>query len=292
MRKNLLLVINPTAGSINVESVLHKTEQWARKFEFNLKVFKTTGENDHAKIEELLQLADYKRVIVAGGDGTINLVASKLIGTKTILGILPCGSANGLATSLNIPKSINEQLSIAIDNNVISSDTITVNDNICIHIADVGINAELIYNYENSKSSGMLGYFKQAIPTLFQSNYPYKFKISLNDKVIEKKAVLLAFANAKKYGTGAIVNPNGKIDDGTFEVIVFKKLKLIEVLKSIIQTPYIQKTSVESYRTKSVLVTCKKPIALQVDGEFIGEYDKLSAKIKPKSLRLAVPNLD
>lgn len=290
MKNNLLLVINPTAGSIDVDTILNKAEQWSKKLEVNLKVFKTTGENDGANIEDLLQAVEYKRVIAAGGDGTINMVASKLINTEAILGILPCGSANGLATSLDIPKDINEQLKVALSQNFMLIDTITVNGNICIHIADVGINAELIYNYEISKSSGMLGYVKQAIPTLLKSNYPYEFQISLNDKVIEKKAVLLAFANAKKYGTGAIVNPNGKINDGTFEVIVYKKLKLMEILKSIVKTPYVKKTALESYRTKSVLVKCKKHIALQVDGEFMGEYDEISAKIKPKSLKLAIPH--
>lgn len=291
MKNNLLLVINPTAGSIDVKSVLLKTEEWSQKFKYNLRVFRTTGKNDNAKLNDLLQSMDFKRVVVAGGDGTINMVALKLIDTEIILGILPCGSANGLATSLNIPKNLDEQLKIALSQNAILIDTISVNGNICIHIADVGINAELIYNYQASKSTGMLGYAKQAIPTLFKSNFPYEFKISLKDKVINRKAVFLAFANAKKYGTGAIVNPKGKINDGTFEVIIYKKLKLIEILKSMTAFLNIKNTSVESYKTKSVSVKCKRPIALQIDGEFIGEFEELSAKIKPKSLRLAVADL-
>jgi len=291
VKNNLLLVINPTAGSIDVKSVLLKTEEWSQKFKYNLRVFRTTGKNDNAKLNDLLQSMDFKRVVVAGGDGTINMVALKLIDTEIILGILPCGSANGLATSLNIPKNLDEQLKIALSQNAILIDTISVNGNICIHIADVGINAELIYNYQASKSTGMLGYAKQAIPTLFKSNFPYEFKISLKDKVINRKAVFLAFANAKKYGTGAIVNPKGKINDGTFEVIIYKKLKLIEILKSMTAFLNIKNTSVESYKTKSVSVKCKRPIALQIDGEFIGEFEELSAKIKPKSLRLAVADL-
>ncbi len=290
MKENLLLVINPTAGSINVNEVVAKAREWSNKPEFNIKIYKTSGKNDDARIEQLLQAKEYKRVVVAGGDGTINMVASKLLNKDIVLGILACGSANGLATSLQIPKKLDEQFEIAFKQHPLSIDTLFINDIFCVHIADVGINAELIYNYETSKTSGMLGYAIQSIPTLFKSNYPYKFKIFIEDKVIENKGVLLAFANAKKYGTGAIINPEGKIDDGSFEVILYKRLSIWEVLKTFLRNRSKKETSMEIYRTKSVSVKCKTPVALQVDGEFIGEYDTFSAHVRPQSLKLAVPN--
>ncbi|WP_197077330.1 diacylglycerol kinase family protein [Lacinutrix sp. Hel_I_90] len=288
MKKNILLVLNPTAGSIDVDSVLSKTKSWSQKLGCNLTTYKTTGENDEDKIEQLLKKVTYERVIAAGGDGTLKMVASVLIETPIILGILACGSANGLATSLAVPKDLNEQLEIAFQSHPKTIDTIVVNDTLCIHIADVGINAELIYNYEKSKSSGMLGYAIQAIPTLFKSQGPYEFKISLKENVINKKGILLAFTNAKKYGTGAMINPDGKINDGHFEVIIFNKLSIKDILKTFIRRLSIPKTSVEIYTAKSVSVTCKEPVPLQVDGEFIGKFKKFSAHIKPESLKIAM----
>ncbi|WP_318308288.1 diacylglycerol/lipid kinase family protein [Flagellimonas crocea] len=290
MKDNFLLVINPTAGSISVEEVEGKAKAWSVELDFNLEIYKTTGEDDEARVEELLQEKEYKRVIVAGGDGTINMVASKLLNKDIVLGILACGSANGLAASFQIPKKLDEQFKIALEHRPLAMDTLFVNDRFCAHIADIGINAELIYNYETSKASGMLGYARQSIPTLFKSNYPYEFKIKIEDKVIEGKGVLLAFANAKKYGTNAIINPKGKIDDGSFEVILFKRLNIWEVLKTFLKNTRNKEVYMEIYKTKSVSVNCKTPIALQVDGEFIGEYDTFSAQIKPQSLKLAVPN--
>ncbi|WP_339885288.1 diacylglycerol/lipid kinase family protein [Polaribacter vadi] len=288
MKKNILLVLNPTAGSLNVELVLSKTKHWSQKLETQLKVYKTTGNNDEGKIKHLLNTSTYSRILVAGGDGTLKMVASVVIDTPIILGILPYGSANGLATSLAIPKDIDQQLEIAFTKDAMYMDTILVNDVLCVHIADMGINAELIYNYEKTASSGMLGYALQVIPTLFKSGAPYDFKISINDKVMKEKGVLLAFANAEKYGTGARINPDGKINDGKFEVILYKKLSIREILKTFFKNWSVQKTSVATYSTTSVSIGCKKPVPLQVDGEYIGEFKDFSAQINPKSLRVAV----
>lgn len=101
--------------------------------------------------------------------------------------------------------------------------------------------------------------------------------------------MLLAFANAAKYGIGATINPNGKIDDGIFEVIIFKNLSLVDIIKTFYKKLPIQSVSVESYRTNSVSVTCTKPIALQVDGEYIGEFKEVCALVKSSNLLMAIP---
>lgn len=290
MKENLLLVINPTAGSITVDEVVVKARAWSQKLEFNIEIYNTSGQNDEARIEQLLETDEYKRVVVAGGDGTINMVASKLLNKDIILGILACGSANGLATSLQIPKNLDEQFAIAFEWVPMAIDTLFINDKFCVHIADIGINAELIYHYETSNASGMWGYAVQMIPTLFKSNYPYTFKIFIEDTVIEHEGVLLAFSNTKKYGTGAIVNPKGKIDDGNFEVILYKRLTVGEVVKTFLKDRFTIESSMEIYSAKSVKVKCERPIALQIDGEFIGKYDTLSAYTMPQSLKIAVPH--
>ena len=147
MKENLLLIINPTAGSINVSEVMDMVEEWSNKSRFNIETYKTSGNNDEKKIEKLLQDNAYARVVAAGGDGTINMVASKLLNKDIVLGILACGSANGLATSMQIPKNLNQQFEIALNGDPFTIDSLFINDIFCAHIADIGINAELIYNY-------------------------------------------------------------------------------------------------------------------------------------------------
>ncbi|MCH2489354.1 MAG: diacylglycerol kinase family lipid kinase [Flavobacteriales bacterium] len=289
MRSNLLFVINPAAGSIDAVEVEAKARKFSERFEFDLEFYFTTGTEDAKLIKEKLASKTFHRVIVAGGDGTINMVASQLLTENIILGILACGSANGLLTSLDYPKTLDEQFEVAFSNHTQSIDALCVNDTVCLHIADIGINAELIYNYEKSNSRGMFGYAKHSLPTLLKSDYPYKFKIHLEDKVIKSTGVLLAFANTKKYGTGANINPIGKIDDGLFELILYKKLSVWEILKTFFNKTSNKEPHISMYQAQSVKVTSENPIALQVDGEFIGEFDTFSAEIIPKCLQLALP---
>ncbi|MAZ72283.1 MAG: diacylglycerol kinase [Flavobacteriaceae bacterium] len=288
MKSNLLFVINPVAGSIDAAKVEHTARKFAEKFEFDIEFYFTTGAEDAKRIEEKLSSNTYHRVIVAGGDGTIAMVASQLLNKNIVLGILACGSANGLLTSLEYPKTLPEQFEVAFAHYTQTIDALCVNDIICLHIADIGINAELIYNYEKTNSRGMLGYALHSLPTLFKSDYPYRFKIHLEDKVIESAGVLLAFANAKKYGTGANINPIGKIDDGFFEVILYKRLSFWEILKTFFNKTSKQEPYIHRYHAASVAVESKHPVALQVDGEFIGKFETFSAYIIPKCLPLAL----
>ena len=116
MRSNLLFVINPAAGSIDAVEVEAKARKFSERFEFDLEFYFTTGTEDAKLIKEKLASKTFHRVIVAGGDGTINMVASQLLTENIILGILACGSANGLLTSLDYPKTLDEQFEVAFSN--------------------------------------------------------------------------------------------------------------------------------------------------------------------------------
>ncbi|TVZ52843.1 diacylglycerol/lipid kinase family protein [Dokdonia sp. Hel_I_53] len=290
MEKDLLLVINPTAGSIDYNLILSTAQAFAKLYDFKLNIYTTSGDDDAEDIKKLLRETNYDRVVVAGGDGTIRMVAKLLLHSDLILGILASGSANGLATSLEYPTELDAQFEIAFNGESKPIDTIVVNDKLCTHIADIGINAELIYNYDKSGSSGLLGYASQVLPTVYNSDYPFKFNISVNNQTINTEGILVAFANGKKYGTGSIINPKGKINDGKFEVIVFKTLGVKQIFKTFFEGLRIGDEHFEMYHTTSVSIECNDKIALQIDGEYIGKYSSIKATVNPASLLLAMPN--
>lgn len=257
--------------------------------DMNLHLFSTTGEADIEKIKNRIQEHHIGRVIVAGGDGTINLVAEAIKDLEIGLGIIPAGSANGLAENLQIPENLEEQIEVAIGNHSINLDILCLNDTICLHISDMGINAELIKNYEESSIRGKFGYLLQSIPTLIKSEYPFSFQIETRSETRETEAVLLGIANANKYGTGANVNPIGKMDDGQFEILIFKKLSLTEILKTLRNETDLDSDVVEIFSAKKAVITCKKPVAFQIDGEFKGEESRVEVKILPQKLKVMIP---
>ena len=290
-KNKLLLVINPISGGTGKEKLMEDINEILKNHKVSFTTYETTGDDDEVHIEKILDSQGIQNVLVAGGDGTIQMVA-KAIGKREIaLSLIPAGSANGLASDLHIPDNTADQINIALGENFIMMDMISINDELCLHIADLGINAALIENYDNSSLRGKLGYALQTIPTLIESDLPYRFSLELNDKKIETEGVMVAIANAKQFGTGAVINPDGEIDDGFFEVLIFKNLRIINIVKTLNKDSHRDPEFVESFSTKKVIITCEKPVPFQVDGEFIGDVKRVSAELLPTKLKIMVPKL-
>ncbi|TBW28956.1 diacylglycerol kinase family protein [Gramella sp. KN1008] len=287
--KEVLLVVNPIAGNTDKRRIISEVEEKLQEENKKFHLYSTTGEDDREKLIALLEQHDIDRIIVAGGDGTINLVADVLYKSEISMGIIPVGSANGLAVNLSLPETLTEQIDIALGDNYLDLDILSLNGLICLHMSDLGINAELIKNYENSSIRGKFGYLIQSIPTLIQSEFPFHFKIKADDYENDASAVLLGFANAKKYGTGANVNPEGEPNDGVFEILIFKKLSFSEILKTLRNETDLDPDFVEIIPTTSAKVICEKPVPFQIDGEYIGKKTDIEIKMLPEKLRVVVP---
>ena len=286
---NILLVVNPVAGDCDKNPLIDLVKKEADARKFTLRIFNTTGHDDKQKIKQKIKRYHPQRIIVAGGDGTISLVAQTILNSDCILGIIPAGSANGLAINFDLPTDEASQVSLALQDCIIKMDTLEINGKICLHIADLGINAELIKNYENSGVRGKWGYFLQTIPTLIQTDSPFDFEIEINKKTLNPSGILLAVANAKKFGTGANINPQGDMCDGKFEILVFKNLDFIEIFKTISENPILDPAFVDVISTNNAIIKCKNTVPFQIDGEYLGEMDFLKVSINPHSLRIAVP---
>ncbi|TVZ27618.1 YegS/Rv2252/BmrU family lipid kinase [Gillisia sp. Hel_I_86] len=286
----ILLVVNPISGAFDKANLIETVEIELNKKNIKLEVYETQGgEDDESAIKNLINTHKPERILVAGGDGTIQLVAKVLKDFDLTLGILPAGSANGFAINLDLPDNLKDQIEVATGSKTFTVDTLELNGEMCLHISDLGINAELIRHYEHSNFRGMFGYFLQSFPTLFKSNYPYKFTIEAMDHRYVKKGVLLAIANANKFGTGANINPHGKLNDGKFEVIIFKRISLFHIIKTLFKNTEMDSNFVEAISIEEAIITCKKPVAFQIDGEFIGKRKKVEVRIADKKLRIAVP---
>lgn len=288
-KKQLLLVINPISGGSEKDDLKKSIQEHIAQRHHELTIFETTGTSDKEKIEDLLSKKKYDIVLVAGGDGTIQLVAMAVIGKTIAVALIPAGSANGLATNLNIPETLEDQIDIALSANFMMMDIISINDHFCLHIADLGINASLIKNYENATIRGKLGYALQTIPTLLQADLPHHFSVEINGKIVALEGVMLAIANANQFGTGAIINPEGKMDDALFEILIFKNLNVIDILKTLNQNTEGDSDFVQSFQTTKVTITCKSEVSFQIDGEYIGETKQVSAELMPSKLKIMIP---
>ena len=290
MKKNILMVVNPISGDMDKADFTETAKLFAEKEGMDFFVYETTGKNDEEAIRQQCEKYNPHRVLIAGGDGTIKIVADALHDFDVVMGILPAGSANGLSVDLNLPSSLEENLTIAFNNNFMEMDMVCINEVKSLHLSDLGLNAQLVKNYEESSTRGMMGYALQAITTLSEQEEPFTATITTNNRTIETVARMIVIANSQKYGTGVTINPNGKMNDGKFEIVILKNLDLLVFGKIITgNMPLDSANDVEIISTDKATITTNFPVSFQIDGEYIGKESMLDIHILHKQMKVAVP---
>lgn len=288
-QKKYLLVVNPISGGLDKAEMVNAVMAYAIDLGIETEVYETAGKKDNEKIKMLFSKFNPERVIIIGGDGTIKMVAEALENEDVIFGIIPAGSANGLTVDLNFPASIEENIVIAFVNDYIQIDMVSINDKKSLHLSDIGLNAELIKNYENSSIRGKLGYLLQSIRTIIDEGLPFKVMISANNKIVTTDAEMIVIANSRKYGTGVTINPFGVMNDGKFEIIILKNIDIILFWKIITGNIPLNSEDVEIIYTDKAKLSTNVPVHFQIDGEYYGLVTELDIHILHKQLKVAVP---
>jgi len=289
LKKNILFVVNPISGDLDKSDLIADVQEFATTHHFDLEVYETTGKNDQKKVQALYNQYQPERIVVAGGDGTIKMVAEAMEQFDIIIGILPAGSANGLSVDLNLPDTIEENLKIAFLHHYIEMDMICINGKKSIHLSDIGVNANLVKNYEESNLRGFWGYALQAYSALKESEEPFVATISANNETVEHTARMIVIANSQKYGTGVIINPNGAMNDGKFELVILKSLDLLLIGKIITGNMPIDSDDIVIISTDKAAIKTDYPVNFQIDGEYCGAQTDLEIHILHKQMKIAIP---
>ncbi|WP_335966419.1 YegS/Rv2252/BmrU family lipid kinase [Galbibacter sp. PAP.153] len=284
----ILLVVNPISGNTKKENIIEQAQKEAKAIKKQLEIYTTKGKSDKDNLIKLLEKNHFEKLIIAGGDGTIKLGVSAVmeIHKNIPIGIIPAGSANGMAVELNLPLDIQKAIRHALKNTPKPVDIVQINGEASIHISDIGINAALIKNYDQSNIRGKLGYALQSIPTLINFKEPFHYKINANGKVFSGDAIMVAFANAQKYGNGAVINPQGKLNDGKFEILIFKSLQIPKILETVFNEVPIDEEFIEIIKTNKAVINTKNPVPLQIDGEYGRETNFVEISIAHKQLQI------
>lgn len=290
--QKILFVINPISGDIDKKYLEEKIETLSKKQQFAFEIHYTKGKNDHQLITGAIRKFTPAKVVAVGGDGTCNLLAKVLMNRGIPMGIIPLGSANGLAKELEIPQNLDEALKTIVANKTKAIDLLIINQkHVSLHLADIGINAQVVKRFERDRIRGFAGYAKHFIQELFAAK-PLKFKVTLDGRKILKNAHMVVIANATKYGTGAIINPKGSISDGQFEIIFIRPYSVWHLFQMVIPffTRKIHELDyVKSFSGRTATIHNYGRKELQIDGELIGRLKEINVEINPHALEILVP---
>ena len=250
------------------------------------RLFHLDGKTDDEVLSRQIKQDKPDRVVAVGGDGTLKLVATHLLNTSIPLGIIPAGSANGMARELNIPTDLTACLQLLVDGTPAPLDVIAVNDNdICLHLSDIGLNAQAVKYYQQNNWRGMFGYLRAVLRAMRRRRL-LRIDVTLGDTCVQRTALMVVLANARMYGTGAVINPNGNPADGQFEVVIFRRLAGLEILKLFWQYKPFNPKNIEIHSATSVSIKTRRTAYFQVDGEYRGRINTLTANIRPGALQV------
>ena len=286
--RKLLFIINPGSGK--------NKKDWGKIFpaffedkpSFTIELYDLPRDCEQSLICKKIDDAQADIVVAVGGDGTVKLVAECLQNKNTALGIIPGGSANGLAKELGIPEDPEKALELLLEGNLKRIHLTRINDQLCIHLSDIGFNAYVVKKFEDGQSRGMWGYLKAAFRVIWQYQ-KMQVRIQTDKEEVSRMAAMVVIANGTKYGNGVVINPLGSIYDNMFEVIVIRKISFREILKMRFSQKGFDPAKTEFFQTHSLNILSRHHVHFQVDGEVMKKTKSVKAEINENALKIVVP---
>lgn len=275
-----LFVVNPKSGT-GRNDIRHLLKGLSPNTGEVVVTQSTTHSNEliHAAIEQ-----KRKAVVAVGGDGTVHTIGAQLVGTNVALGIIPCGSGNGVARHLGIPMNLKTALTTAIKGYTRTIDTFTVNGRPAIGFAGVGFDGYVAKCFDEHRKRGFASYVKLT----FKAYVQYKAgRFALNGRQMTKYAIVAA--NISQFGNNAFINPNAIDDDGLIEVITLDRPKNTEIPRTAMQlfNKKLAKSHLVDISKESAVAIENMDLAeLQIDGEPAGAPPLIHLEVKPKSLNV------
>ena len=292
LKYNILFIINPISGGKAKQQIPALIDRYLDRSKFNANFSFTSYIGHAAEIVEEAANKNFDVIVAVGGDGTINEIAGKVIGQQKILGIIPFGSGNGLARSLNIPLNPKNAIKAINQFNVKTIDAATLNDKYFFNMAGIGFDAHVSAAFVGNKTRGLSGYIKLGLKEII--NYkPEWYEIAIDGVLYQREAFIVSIANSSQYGNDVHISPKSALDDGLLEVCVIRPLKWYKLPLlgyQMLTAKTHQSKWVEIISGKHIHITRTKENAIHIDGEpfFMGKSIEIG--IIPAGLKVITAN--
>lgn len=289
-KQKIRFILNPVAGRSNKSDLPEHIKQVINgdRFDYDIRISEYAG---HAAVltQEAIDL-HYDALAVAGGDGTINEVGTRLIGTDIALALIPCGSGNGLSRCLNIPLDPVKALEMINRMAVCLIDTVTVNGRPFLSIAGTGYDAQVADDYAKDAHHGFNTYLHYIVKNYFTLGEK-EYTLKLADHTFTTKAFFISFANSNQMGYDFPISPKASLWDGKVDLCIVRKPNPFElpIVSSFFLSSHMDKSpKVDILQVDEATIIRPEAAVLNIDGESIMFEKDLHIKINPLSLHVIV----
>ena len=277
----MLFIINPISGKGKKAKIAQLLLAKGYKVAF-------TEYAGHAEV--LAREATDEVVVAVGGDGTVNEVARGIVGTEKALGIIPCGSGDGLARHLGLSHNIEKALRTIEQGECKRMDTAKVNGRLFLSVCGVGFDAVVSERFAKSGKRGLANYIRQGLKT-WRNYTPEKYIVEIDGKEIDVEALFITVGNSDQWGNNAKITPLADCCDGILDITIVEKFGVLEMpwLALRLMTGTLQRSrKVHCYKGKEVRIIRECEGAAHADGDWFIDSEVLNINILPSALKVIV----
>lgn len=291
-KKKIVFVINPISGTQGKEQILAWVNEKLDREKYDMEVVYTEYAGHAVKIAAEKAAEKAFAVVAIGGDGTINEIARSLVHTDTALGIIPCGSGNGLARHLQIPLDPKKAVDIINGGRLEVIDYGKINGIPFFCTCGVGFDAFVSLKFSQAGKRGPLTYLEQ---TLLESlKYrPEVYELEMDGNVSTRyRAFLIACGNASQYGNNAYITPRATLDDGLLDVTILEPFTVLDVPSlsfQLFNKTIDQNSRIKTFQCKSLRIHRSKPGVVHFDGDPMMAGEDIEVSIVQRELKVIVP---
>lgn len=288
VKKRIVFIVNPNSGTQGKKTILKSIDERIDRSKYDFEIVKTdyAGHATEIAMNAVKQGVDI--VVAIGGDGTVNEIARSLIHTSTALGIIPCGSGNGLARHLRIPMEPKSAIELINENYQLSIDYGKINNIPFFCTCGVGFDAFVSLKFADSGKRGLLTYLEN---TLHESltYQPETYELENEEGTVKCNAFLIACGNASQYGNNAYIAPQASLKDGMMDVTILEPFTVLDVPSlsfQLFNKTIDQNSRIKTIRTKKIKIHRTKPGVFHFDGDPMMGDENLEVEIISKGLNV------
>lgn len=290
MKKKIVFIMNPISGTASkkglpriIDSVLDK-----ERFDYEVRLTERPGHASEIATEAKERHVDI--VVAVGGDGTVNEVARAICQSDTALGIVPCGSGNGLARHLMIPLSMRKSIELINACQISRLDYGIINGYPFFCTCGMGFDAFVSKKFAECGKRGPMAY----VENILREGVKYQPETyTLEDETGEHqhKAFLISCANASQYGNNAYIAPQASMSDGFLDVVImepFDALEAPQVSFDMFNKTLDMNSKIKTFKCKHLKVKRGKPGLIHYDGDPAMTGEEIDIQLVEKGISVVV----
>lgn len=290
MKKKAVFIINLISGTSDKAAIPGLIDQYLDKTQFEYEIAVTQYAGHASEIAAKAKDDGVDVVVAIGGDGTVNEVARAIVHSSTALGIIPCGSGNGLARHLLLPLNVRKAIEVINRCEIRQLDYGIINDYPFFCTCGMGFDAFVSMKFAEAGKRGPITYVENVLREGLKYK-PETYTIEDDNGTLQYKAFLISCANASQYGNNAYIAPQASMSDGLMDVIIMEPFDVFEAPQISIEmfSKTLDKNSkIKTFRTRHLHIHRDKPGVIHYDGDPVMTGADIDVELKPKGINIIV----